>query len=69
MVLRIQVTKVTSHMGIYMEPDKGSSILAHLLPGEDSYTTILNVRQVLSRNIERRWLEIDAAQRRGRKCY
>lgn len=43
--------------------------LAHLLPSEDSNTTILNVRQVLSRDIERRGLEIYAVQRRGRKCY
>lgn len=55
--------------GTCMEPDKSSSLLAHLFPSEDSHTTILNVRQVLSRDIERRWLEIYAVQRRGRKCY
>lgn len=56
MVVRIQVTILAAHM----EFDKGSGLLAHLLPSEDSHTTILNVRQVLSRDIERGWLEIYA---------
>lgn len=68
-VLGIQVTILTAHTGIYVEPDNGSSPLAHLLTSEDSHTTILNVRQVLSRDIERRWLEIYAVQRKGRRCY
>lgn len=59
MVVGIQVTILAAHM----ELDRGSSMLAHLLPSEDSHATILNVRQVLSRDIERRWLEINAVQR------
>lgn len=68
MVLGIQVTILTAHIGTYMEPDNGNSPLAHLLPSEDSHTTILNVRQVLSRDVKRRWLEIYTVQRKGR-CY
>lgn len=60
----VQVTILSGHVGTHVEPDKGSGPLAHLLPSEDSHATILNVRQVLSRDIERRWLEIYAGQRK-----
>lgn len=53
---------------IYVGLDKGRSLQAHLFSSENSHTTILNVRQVLSRDIERRWLEIYAVWKRG-KCY
>lgn len=56
-------------MGTYVQPDKGSGLLAHLLPSEDGHTTILNVRQVLSRDIERRWLEIYAVWSREGEYY
>lgn len=58
-----------SILGAHMELDKGHGLLAHLLPSEDSHTTILNMRQILSRDIERRWLEIYAVQRRRRKYH
>lgn len=60
MAVGIQVIILAAHLGTYAELDEGSSLLAHLLPSEDSHTTILNVRQVLSRDIEGRWLEIYA---------
>lgn len=63
--LKWKSTPLYFRIGNCSELQRESSLRAHLLPGEDSHTTILNMRQVLSRDIERRWLEIDAVWERG----